>query len=381
MKKIKLLILMLIVLVFGASSIYSYFREFDVVRYVSSTMKAMGRNSSELEIEVVKFDLALSSLAANFEDEEFVQLNFELLWSRLNTLLEGKESQPLRAQAGVEELLNNLVSQLESWEERIYALKAEDKAEIAQLRQELLPFHRAARAINVENYSSENTWLQLDVLKDTRLEGALYLAGLLLSGGLILLMLVRENRRNRELAYHDILTGLPNRMYFYQLIDEAISWANTNKSALAVHMVDLNDFKAINDSLGHEVGDQLLKVVAERLKNTIGEQDQVARLGGDEFVIIQRLSELEEAQAMAVMMWRSLVRDVSLPDGCLSPKPALVPVYIRAKLREWLSYYLMPIPPCIMQNIIASLLRAYMKVAWMSGVYADKNWLSRYKPP
>lgn len=76
-----------------------------MVRYVSATMKAMGWNSSELEIEVIKFDLALTALAANFEDEKFVQMNFELLWSRLNTLLEGKESRPLREQPGVESML------------------------------------------------------------------------------------------------------------------------------------------------------------------------------------------------------------------------------------------------------------------------------------
>lgn len=323
MKKFKLLALMAIVLLFSASSLYSYFRNFEVVRYVSATMKAMGWNSSELEIEVIKFDLALTALAANFEDEKFVQMNFELLWSRLNTLLEGKESRPLREQPGVESMLKGLVAQLTLWEDRVYGLKAEDAAEIAALRQELLPFHRAARAINVENYSETNTWPQLDVLKDTRLESTIYLGGLLLSGGLMLLVVVRENRRNWQLAYHDMLTGLPNRMYFYQLIEQAMQWANTNNSRLAVHMVDLDNFKAINDSLGHVVGDKLLKIVADRLRDTLGERGKVARLGGDEFVIIQRLAANEDATAMATMLWRSIVRDVALPDGCLSPQACI----------------------------------------------------------
>ena len=323
MKKFKLLTLMGIVLLFSASSMYSYFRDFEVVQYVSGTMKAVGWSSSELEIEVVKFDLALTALAAGFEDEEFVQMNFELLWSRLNSLLEGRESQPLREQPGTWPVLQGLRTQLAFWEEKVYSLKAEDRAEIAAMRQDLLKFHRAARKINVTNYSGENTWQQLDVLRDTRLESTLYLAGLLISSGLMLLMMVRENRRNRQLAYHDMLTGLPNRMYFYQLIEQAMQWADTQDSRLALHMVDLNDFKAINDSLGHVVGDKLLKVVAERLRETLGHHGQVARLGGDEFVIIQRLTADEDATQMATMLWRSLVRDVALPDGCLSPQACI----------------------------------------------------------
>lgn len=323
MKKFKLLVLLAIVLLFSASSLSSYFREFEVVRYVSSTMKAMGWNSSELEIEVVKFDLALTALAANFEDEEFVQINFELLWSRLNTLLEGKESRPLREQPEVRPMLESLMAQLVQWEERVYALKAANVDEIAALRQELLPFHRAARAINVKNYSAESTWPQLDVLKNTRLESSVYMAGLLLSGGLMLLMLVRENRRNRQLAYYDVLTGLPNRMHFYQLIEQAQQWSKRNQASIALHMVDLDDFKTINDSLGHEVGDKLLKTVAHRLQAKMGERGQVARLGGDEFVVIQRLKAGEAPSEMAHQLWQSLVQDLPLPEGCLSPQACI----------------------------------------------------------
>ena len=180
--------------------------------------------------------------------------------------------------------------------------------------------HHTARTINVENHSGENIWLQLDILEDMRLQSAILMAGLLLSGGLMLLLLVRENRRNRHLAYHDMLTGLPNRMYFYQLIAQAMIRADRNKRGLAIHMVDLDDFKAINDSLGHEVGDKLLVIVAQRLRDTLGNQGQVARLGGDEFVILQHLTTPEDAQAMATQLWQSIVRDVALADGCLSPQ-------------------------------------------------------------
>ncbi|ART84074.1 GGDEF-domain containing protein [Oceanisphaera profunda] len=312
-----------IVVLFSASSLYSYYRDFEVVRYVSSTVKAVGWSSSELEMEVVKFDQALTALAAGLEDNEYLELRFEVLWSRVNSLLAGKENRPLREQPGVLPLLGSLSEQLRLWEDDVYGLSGGDVAAIVALREELTHFHQLAREINVDNFSGDNIWRQLDVLQDTRLRSSLSLAGLLLSGALMLLLLVRENRRNRQLAYHDILTGLPNRMHFYQLIDQAMQWADRHDRSLAVHMVDLDGFKAINDSLGHKVGDKVLKIVAERLQTALGEQGQVARLGGDEFVIIQRLPSSEEASPMATVLWQAIVRDVELTDGCLSPQASI----------------------------------------------------------
>ncbi|PPL18592.1 GGDEF-domain containing protein [Oceanisphaera arctica] len=318
-----MLALTVIVLVFGGSSLYSYNRDLEVVRYVSATIKAVGWSSSELETELLKFDHALTALSAHTADKAYVQLRFELLWSRIDTLLQGQENRPLREQPGVMSLLDSFSRQLEDWEDRVYALRADDRAEILALRQELAPFRQQAREINVDSFSGDKVWQQLDIIQDVRLRSSLYLAGLLFSGGLMLWFLVRENRRNRHLAYHDMLTGLPNRMFFYQLIGQALNRARRERQSLAVHMVDLNSFKSINDSLGHEVGDSLLREIAVRLSDTIGTQGQVARLGGDEFVIIQRLEQAEDAGLMAKRLLESLSRDVQLPDGCLSPQACI----------------------------------------------------------
>ena len=323
MKKYKWLTLTAIALLFSVSSLYSYYRDFAVVRYVSATIKAVSWTSSELEMEAVKFDRALTALAANLENEEFVQLRFEILWSRVNSLLEGRESQPLRAQPGVLPMLQSLLLQLRQWEDSVYQLSANDSVEIAALRSELAHFHHLAREINVDNYSGEHVWRQLDVIQNSQLHSSLYLGGLLFSGGLMMWLLVRENRRNRQLAYHDTLTRLPNRMHFYQLIERAIQDAHRQQRSLAVHMVDLNGFKAINDSFGHEVGDKLLSIVAERLQASLGAQGQVARLGGDEFVIMQPVTEAKDASAMAHQLWQSIIQDVALPNGCLSPQACI----------------------------------------------------------
>ncbi|WP_192034619.1 EAL domain-containing protein [Halomonas sp. YLGW01] len=319
MKRFRLFLLIAIALIFGASSLYSYNRDLEVVSYVSSTIKSIGWESSELEIELLKFDQALTGLAASMVEEDEVELHFELLWSRIDSLLLGEVSRPMREQPGVLALLREFKAQLEQWEERVYALSSDDVATIKALRQELSEYRTLVREVNVDTFSGESVWRQLDMIQDIRLRSNLYLAGLMLSGLAMLILLVRENRRNWRLAYHDVLTGLHNRMSFYHLIASDLGQAARERSQLAVYMIDLNGFKAVNDSLGHEVGDRLLQEVASRLRDTIGRQGVAARLGGDEFVVLQRLKPDEGPEQMAALLWQSLSREVKLPDGNLSP--------------------------------------------------------------
>ncbi len=89
----------------------------------------------------------------------------------------------------------------------------------------------------------------------------------------------------RYTAHHDTLTGLPNRLYLQTNLTHIMSSAQRNNSEVALMFIDLDKFKIINDTLGHHIGDMLLKHVAQRLKSCIRESDILARLGGDEFVI------------------------------------------------------------------------------------------------
>jgi diguanylate cyclase (GGDEF)-like protein/PAS domain S-box-containing protein len=90
------------------------------------------------------------------------------------------------------------------------------------------------------------------------------------------------------LAYHDPLTGLPNRVLLQDRLEQAIAQAERNRSGLALVFLDLDNFKKINDSLGHAAGDALLKEVALRLKRCVRDTDTISRQGGDEFVVILR---------------------------------------------------------------------------------------------
>lgn len=103
-----------------------------------------------------------------------------------------------------------------------------------------------------------------------------------------------------RMAYHDALTGLPNRRLFDDRLAQAVSQAQRDGSCLSLLFVDLDHFKPINDKLGHEVGDLVLKEVAQRMKRAIRLSDTVARIGGDEFVVLlQNTARQEDVQTIA----------------------------------------------------------------------------------
>jgi diguanylate cyclase (GGDEF)-like protein/PAS domain S-box-containing protein len=103
-----------------------------------------------------------------------------------------------------------------------------------------------------------------------------------------------------KLAYHDALTGLPNRLLLKDRLDQHLVQANREGRLVGVVFLDLDHFKVINDTLGHAAGDDLLKAVADRIKSCVRKSDTVARLGGDEFVILlPSIGHPEDAAAIA----------------------------------------------------------------------------------
>jgi diguanylate cyclase (GGDEF)-like protein len=111
-------------------------------------------------------------------------------------------------------------------------------------------------------------------------------------------------KRVEYLAYHDTLTALPNRSLLTTLLTQGINQARRHDGRLAVLFIDLDRFKLINDTLGHDAGDRLLMDVAIRLKACLRESDVVARLGGDEFVAM--LPELNEETDVATVAQKIL---------------------------------------------------------------------------
>ena len=131
----------------------------------------------------------------------------------------------------------------------------------------------------------------------------------------------QSERKIAYMAQHDMLTGLANRVQFAEKLDEISKRHNRHGAGFAVLMLDLDRFKAVNDTLGHAAGDLLLKQVAERLKGSLRETDVLARLGGDEFAIIQE-GEVEQRQA-AITVARRIIEKICKPFD-LDGKPASI---------------------------------------------------------
>jgi diguanylate cyclase (GGDEF)-like protein len=152
-------------------------------------------------------------------------------------------------------------------------------------------------------------------LNPARLEARRYLALASMASVVVILImailgrmswqLVRSRARESYLAYHDGLTGLPNRSMFSKILGQSLGEAHHHQRQLAIAFLDLDGFKQINDTLGHEAGDELLKEVAARLRGCVRESDAVARLGGDEFVVV--LPELKDAPYAADVAKKILV--------------------------------------------------------------------------
>lgn len=124
-----------------------------------------------------------------------------------------------------------------------------------------------------------------------------------------------SHNRLRYIAYHDALTGLPNRKLFYERLTQSLEWAEFNHQSVALMFLDLDGFKLINDQYGHDAGDVLLKTVAERLKNCLRGTDTVSRLAGDEFTVI--LPAVSQTSNVAIVAEKILatVTEPILLDG------------------------------------------------------------------
>jgi diguanylate cyclase (GGDEF)-like protein len=130
---------------------------------------------------------------------------------------------------------------------------------------------------------------------------------------------VTESKRLTDhishLAHYDQLTGLPNRTLMQDRLETAILRARRNHQRVAVFMLDIDQFKSINDSLGHSSGDALLVAVGKRLRSSVRESDTIARMGGDEFVIIMAdFQSLEDVERCGLQMVERVAKPTVVGD-------------------------------------------------------------------
>ncbi len=180
------------------------------------------------------------------------------------------------------------------------AVHPQDGEELLKVHSQALQHKRGyTHAYRLRHRSGQYRWVQEHGSPFYDLEGHL--------GGIIGTCYdITECRQQREhlsyMATHDALTGLPNRLLLRERLQQAVAMARRRGRHVAVMLVDVDHFKLINDTLGHEVGDQLLKALAARLLKCVREGDTVARLGGDEFIL--SLADMAHGQAAAIVAQR-----------------------------------------------------------------------------
>jgi len=154
-------------------------------------------------------------------------------------------------------------------------------------------------------------WVSINAVQDANEQITQYVA--------LLSDITRRKQYEKQIwrqANYDALTTLPNRHLFHRRMQQALAKAEKEQHQIALMFIDLDHFKEVNDSMGHDAGDELLKAATQRIKAIVRPQDTVARMGGDEFTIIMpELHELNSPQETAKHILASLVRPFTLAEG------------------------------------------------------------------
>jgi hemerythrin len=144
--------------------------------------------------------------------------------------------------------------------------------------------------------------------------------------------LARANRHLEEMAMTDVLTKLPNRRHAMARLEQAWSEATDHENLLAVMMVDVDAFKLVNDTFGHDAGDTVLVALSRELRNGVRTDDVVCRMGGDEFLVVCPRTGLQGAEKVADGLWRR-IKSMSIPVGDRS-WPGSVSIGVAARQPE-----------------------------------------------
>ena len=177
--------------------------------------------------------------------------------------------------------------------------------EIIELTQEQLKYRILLRTEELEHLSklNKNLYTEMTHKKETETK-------------------LREGEKIlRQMAYYDILTGMPNRLYFQELLQSTIAQAARNNTGFAVLFLDADKFKSINDTYGHDIGDRFLKHTAKQITNSIRESDIASRLGGDEFIIVlNNLTDTAQIGKEAKKILQNVAVPLLLDSGHLEVK-------------------------------------------------------------
>jgi diguanylate cyclase (GGDEF)-like protein len=308
---------------FALSLLYTERRLEVLTSIVIETNSEGAWNLSQARFELERLQHALDNATATppVSSAAEVRTRFDVFWSRLDVLAFGPDGERVRRLPKADTLLTELRAELAR---HAPAFETEPGPEAVAVLRQALP----AYAVRLHDLlltrlhlaADSHTVLQQRVF-ELRSASWLSLLGLLGSAGILVFLLLREVGTTRRLlsraeqsrqqiehvAHHDFLTGLPNRRLFEDRLAQALAAARRARRQLALHYLDLDRFKEINDTHGHRVGDELLRAVAGRLDRTLRAGDTLARLSGDEFAVIQtELKAEDDAEALAERLLTAL---------------------------------------------------------------------------
>lgn len=295
----RIALLLIVVTVFAVTSVVSFKRHTETAHILAVSIKTTSWAASELESDLLRFINALELFIHKGRTQDQMMHRFDLLWTRVDVLSQGQENVEFREQPGVQAMLDTLGQLLRETDAPLSRpeLSAAEASRILPAFQAWLP---QVRALNIESFNGPKRFTNLQKASDLQKELGLLLAGLLISGAVLIVMVIKESKRNRHQALHDALTGLANRKFFNEQLVMLEQRAQRFQKQLAVFIIDLDDFKGVNDLYGHSAGDRLLETVAERLSLSVRKSDLVARLGGDEFAIIQQdITDVQQVSQLA----------------------------------------------------------------------------------
>jgi diguanylate cyclase (GGDEF)-like protein len=227
----------------------------------------------------------------------------DIFWSRLPLLIRGEDSAIITRVTDAETLVPEILSKLERAELTLQSLTPENREAYAAARKQLAEFQEPLHqlSLKVDHALGQYQFLLQSHMSNLYSSHIIYLIGILGSSAVFIFLLFVESSRTRRLlavalearahvahlAHHDALTGLPNRVLFQDRLQQAVARAGRDGGRIAVHWLDLDGFKEVNDRYGHDIGDSVLVSVAQRMLSCLRRSDTLARLGGDEFAVVQ----------------------------------------------------------------------------------------------
>lgn len=292
----------LAVLVFTGCLLFSFQRikQHHAIELLVADAIVWEASRAEYELERLRHALDSYALGSKSVDHDDLLQRFDIFWNTLSPLLSATDGDTAETRRPGRP---DLIRTLGHIEPDLVELQRGERQEHRRIAYRLDSLAPPLRRLTLDARASLG---KLSTARSTErhilyLEQAGSLLGILASGGLLIGLLFRETRRTRallgearaararieHLAHHDALTDVPNRWLFNDRLGQALRRAHREGELVAVHCLDLDHFKSINDTLGHIAGDQLLVAVADRLLACLRDTDTLARIGGDEFAIVQ----------------------------------------------------------------------------------------------